>query len=198
MSRKSGHWSAGSRLAACRADVIAGTVHMSVAGVTDLVGRSLAGRKLIVILYADMAGYSRLIGIDDVGTLKRLRVLRSSVIDPAIDQHGGRIVQTAGDSMLVVFDSIDGAVSCAVAMQKGVASHDSTHAPDRAIRFRIGLNIGDAIADGTELHGDVVNVAIRLQAECPPGSICISRAVRDHVRGRQADLHTGDECAQCR
>jgi adenylate cyclase len=139
-----------------------------------------------------------LIGIDDVGTLKRLRVLRSSVIDPAIDQHGGRIVQTAGDSMLVVFDSIDGAVSCAVAMQKGVASHDSTHAPDRAIRFRIGLNIGDAIADGTELHGDVVNVAVRLQAECPPGSICISRAVRDHVRGRQADLHTGDECAQCR
>ena len=159
---------------------------MSVAGVKDVVG-SLAARKLIVVFYADMAGYSRLIGIDDVGTLKRLRVLRSGVIDPTIDQHGGTIVQTAGDSMLVVFDSIDRAVSCALAVQNGVAAHDGTHAPDRKIRFRIGLNIGDAIADGTDLHGDVVNVAVRLQAECPPGSICISRAVRDHVRD-QPDL----------
>src|SRR6476619_8335303 len=103
--------------------MIAETVHMSVAGAKDLVGRSLAGRKLIVVLYADMAGYSRLIGIDDVGTLKRLRMLRSSVIDPAIDQHGGRIVQTAGDSMLVVFDSIDGAVSCAARMQQEIPAH---------------------------------------------------------------------------
>jgi TolB-like protein len=134
-----------------------------------------------------MAGYSRLIGIDDVGTLKRLRVLRSSVIDPAIDQYGGSIIQTAGDSMLVVFDSIDGAVSCALAVQQGVATHDRTHAPDCAIRFRIGLNIGDAIADGTELHGDVVNVAVRLQAECPPGGVCVTRAVCDHVRD-QPDL----------
>jgi TolB-like protein/class 3 adenylate cyclase/Tfp pilus assembly protein PilF len=166
--------------------MIAETVHMSVAGAKDLVGKSLAGRKLIVVLYADMAGYSRLIGLDDVGTLQRLRSLRTSVIDPAIDQHGGRTIQTAGDSLLVVFDSIDGAVSCALAVQNGVAAHDGAH-PDRAIRFRIGLNIGDAIADGTELHGDVVNVAVRLQAECPPGRICVSRAVRDHVRD-QPDL----------
>src|SRR5690349_6045157 len=166
--------------------MIAETVHMSVAGAKDLVGKSLAGRKLIVVLYADMAGYSRLIGLDDVGTLKRLRSLRTSVIDPAIDQHGGRTIQTAGDSLLVVFDSIDGAVSCALTVQNGVAAHDGAH-PDRAIRFRIGLNIGDAIADGTELHGDVVNVAVRLQAECPPGRICVSRAVRDHVRD-QPDL----------
>jgi class 3 adenylate cyclase/TolB-like protein/Tfp pilus assembly protein PilF len=152
--------------------------------VRDLGGTSLDGRKLIVVLYADMVGYSRLIRMDDVGTLRRLRVLRSKVIDPAIEQHGGRIVQTAGDSLLAVFDSIDGAVSCAVAVQQAVPAQDSAHPPDRAIRFRIGLNIGDAIADGADLHGEVVNVAARLQAECPPGGICVTRAVRDQVRDK--------------
>lgn len=152
--------------------------------VRDLGGTSLDGRKLIVVLYADMVGYSRLIRMDDVGTLRRLRVLRSKVIDPAIEQHGGRIVQTAGDFLLAVFDSIDGAVSCAVAVQQAVPAQDSAHPPDRAIRFRIGLNIGDAIADGADLHGEVVNVAARLQAECPPGGICVTRAVRDQVRDK--------------
>ena len=90
----------------------------------------------------------------------------------------------AGDSLLIVFDSIDGAVRCAVKVQQQVPIHDDDHAPDRAIRFRVGINIGDAIADGTDLHGDVVNVAARLQAECPPGGICVSRPVRDHVRDR--------------
>src|SRR5215472_6514686 len=155
---------------------------MSIAGVKDLVDGTRAGRKLIVVFYADMVGYSRLIGIDDVGTLNRLRALRSSVIDPAIDRHGGRIIQTAGDSLLAVFDSIDGAVSSALAVQQSVPVYDNGVASDRAIRFRIGLNIGDAIADGTDLHGDVVNVAVRLQAECPPGGICVTRAVRDHAR----------------
>ena len=106
----------------------------------------------------------------------------SNLIDPAIDEHGGRIVQTGGDSLLIVFDSIDGAVRCAVKVQQQVPIHDGDQPPDRAIRFRIGINIGDAIADGTDLHGDAVNVAARLQAECPPGGICVSRAVRDHVQ----------------
>ena len=83
-----------------------------------------------------------------------------------------------------MFDSIDGAVRCAVQMQQQVPLHDGDQPPDRAIRFRVGINIGDAIADGTDLHGDAVNVAARLQAECPPGGICVSRSVRDHVRGR--------------
>jgi TolB-like protein/class 3 adenylate cyclase len=160
---------------------------MSGPDVKGLVGRSFSGRKLIVVLYADMVGYSRLIGIDDIGTLKRLRALRSSVIDPAIAQHGGTIIKTAGDSLLVVFDSICGAMSSAVAIQHGVPVNDETYPPDRAIRFRIGLNIGDVLADGADLHGDVVNVAVRLQAECPPGGICVTRAVRDHVRD-QLDL----------
>jgi class 3 adenylate cyclase len=135
-------------------------------------------------MYADMVGYSRLIGLDDQGTLQRLRKLRSEVIDPAIREHGGRIVQTGGDSLLIVFDSIDGAVRCAVQVQQQVPIHDGDQLADRAIRFRMGINLGDAIADGTDLHGDAVNVVARLQAECPPGAICVSRSVRDHVHGR--------------
>ena len=111
-------------------------------------------------------------------------LLRSGLIDPAIGEHGGRIVQTGGDSLLIVFDSIDGAVRCAVKLQQQMPLHDDGQPADRAIRFRMGINIGDAIADGTDLHGDAVNVAVRLQAECPPGGVCVTRAVRDHVHDR--------------
>jgi adenylate cyclase len=157
---------------------------MSIVGDANLIGTAPGGRKLIAVVYADMVGYSRLIGLDDMGTLKRLRTLRSSLIDPAINEHGGRIVQTGGDSLLIVFDSIDGAVRCAIAIQNHLPEYDSGHPPDQAIRFRVGVNIGDVIADGTDLHGDGVNIAARLQAECPPGGICVSRSVRDHVHGR--------------
>jgi TolB-like protein/Tfp pilus assembly protein PilF len=141
-------------------------------------------RKLIAVVYADMVGYSRLIGLDDAGTIARLKALRANLIDPTIEEHGGRIVQTGGDSLLIVFDSIDGAMRCAVKVQRQVAVLDGDQPPDRAIRFRIGINIGDAIADGTDLHGEAVNVAARLQVECPPGGICVSRAVGDHVQDR--------------
>jgi adenylate cyclase len=141
-------------------------------------------RKLIAVVYADMVGYSRLIELDDAGTIKRLRALRSNLIDPAIDEHGGRLVQTGGDSLLIAFDSVDGAVRCAIKVQQQLPKFDSDQPPDRAIRFRIGINFGDVIADGTDLHGDMVNVAARLQAECPVGAICITRAVRDHVQHR--------------
>src|SRR5262249_48853885 len=136
------------------------------------------------VLYADMVGYSRLIGLDDAGTLARLKRLRTDLIDPAIAEHRGRIVQTGGDSLLVTFDSIDGAVRCAVKVQQQVPVYDGDQAPDRRILFRMGINIGDTIADGTDLHGDAVNVVARLQAECPPGGICVSRSVHDHVHGR--------------
>ncbi len=142
-----------------------------------------SGRKLVAVLCADMVGYSRLIGLDDAGTLQRLRSLRTRLIDPAIEEHGGRIVQTGGDSLLVTFDSIDGAVRCAVHVQELIPTYDGDCSPDRAIRFRIGINTGDAIPDGSDLHGDAVNVAVRLQSECPPGAVCVSRAVHDQVRG---------------
>ena len=91
-------------------------------------------RKLIAVVYADMVGYSRLIGLDDVGTLDRLRTLRRNLIDPTIEEHGGRIVQTGGDSLLIVFDSIDGAVRCAVQVQQQVPVHDADQPPDKTIR----------------------------------------------------------------
>jgi adenylate cyclase len=141
-------------------------------------------RKLTAVVHADVVGYSRLIGLDDIGTLDRLRALRTMLIDPAIDEHSGRIVNTGGDSLLIVFDSVDGAVRCAVKVQQGVPTLDRDQPPDRAMRFRVGINIGDVIPDGTDVHGDVVNVAARLQAECPPGGICVSRQVRDHVQDR--------------
>lgn len=157
---------------------------MSSSGTSDLTGSSRDRRRLVAVLYADMVGYSRLIGLDDAGTLARLRTLRRNLIDPSISDHGGQVVQTGGDSLLVVFDSIDGAVRCAVKLQQEVPIHDADQPPDRAIRFRIGIEIGDAIPDGSDLHGEAVNVAARLQAECPPGEICVSRSVRDHVHGR--------------
>ncbi len=161
---------------------------MSGTGISsDLVGKAAGGRKLIAVVYADMVGYSRLIGMDDAGTLRRLRTLRRALIDPAIREHGGKVVQTAGDSLLVVFDSIDGAVRCAVKVQQQVPVYDGDQPPDRRIRFRVGINIGDVIAHGMDLHGNGVNIAARLEAECPVGGICVSRAVRDHVHG-QLDL----------
>jgi adenylate cyclase len=147
-------------------------------------GRQTDRRKLVAVVHADVVGYSRLIGLDDTGTLERLRALRRELIDPAVAEHGGRIVNIAGDALLIVFDSVDGAVRCALAVQQQVPAHEADQNADHRIGFRIGVNVGDAIPDGTDLHGDVVNVAARLQAECLPGGVCISRAVREHVRGR--------------
>jgi adenylate cyclase len=153
-------------------------------GNLDVAGKATGGRKLIAVVYADMAGYSRLIGLDDAGTLRRLRTLRRALIDPAIREHGGRVVQTGGDSLLVAFDSIDGAVRCAVKVQQQVPIYDGDQPADRRIRFRIGINIGDVIPHGTDLHGDGVNIAARLETQCPVGGICVSRTVRDHIHCR--------------
>jgi adenylate cyclase len=135
-------------------------------------------------MFADVVAYSKLIGADDTGTLARLRGLRRDLIDPAIQEHGGRLVSTGGDSLLVVFESAEGAVRCAARVQEQVPTLDAKYPPERAIQFRIGINVGDAIADGSDVHGDAVNIAARLEAECPPGGICVSRSVREHVHGR--------------
>src|SRR6202040_642223 len=107
-----------------------GCPDMAAVKAPDSNGTKLDQRKLIAVLYADMVGYSRLIGLDDAGTLQRLRALRSNLIDPAIDEHGGRLVQTGGDSLLIVFDSIDGAVRCAVKVQKQVPNNDAGQPDD--------------------------------------------------------------------
>lgn len=139
-------------------------------------------RKLTVVMHADMVGYSRLVGLDDTGTAARLRRMRREIIEPTIARHGGTLRQTAGNSFLILFDSIDGALQCAIAIQRAIPAFDRDAAPDRHIRFRIGINIGDAIIEDTDMHGDGVNVAVRLEFACPVGGICVSRTVRDHTR----------------
>lgn len=131
-----------------------------------------------------MVDYSRLIGADDVGTTTLLLEIRRKLMDPMLEKHGGRVVNTAGDSMLMVFSSIVSAARCAWEMQSGVPQFDGGRPENELIRFRMGVNLGDALSDGQDLHGDGVNVAARLQSMCPPGAVCVSRAVRDLIRDR--------------
>jgi TolB-like protein/class 3 adenylate cyclase len=141
-------------------------------------------RRFAVILCADVVGYSRLMGLDEEGTLAALNAVRGNLIDPQIAEHGGRIVRTAGDGLLVKFDSVVGAVECAVAIQRGMPKFAAGVPPDRQIRFRIGINMGDVVSDGDLIHGDGVAVASRLESLAEPGGINVSRAVRDAVRDR--------------
>jgi TolB-like protein/class 3 adenylate cyclase len=141
-------------------------------------------RRLAAILAADVAGYSRLVGIDEEGTLERLRELRRTVADPKIKEHRGRVVRTTGDGLLVEFASVVDAVRCAVDVQREMALRNADLPPDRRIEFRIGINLGDIIRDGRDVFGDGVNVAARLEALASPGGICVSRVVRDQVRDK--------------
>ncbi|MDO9708054.1 tetratricopeptide repeat protein [Paracraurococcus lichenis] len=140
-------------------------------------------RRLVAILHADMVGYSRLMESDEAGTLAALRAVRDEILPPLVAAGQGRIVGTAGDSILAVFGSVTAAVRCAVALQQALATRPAP-SPDRAIRYRIGVDLDDVMADGADVQGQGVNVAARLQAICPPGRVCVSRAVRDRVRDR--------------
>jgi adenylate cyclase len=146
--------------------------------------REQVERRLAAILAADIAGYSRLMGADEVGTLQALKTHRRELVDPAIAAHRGRIVKTTGDGMLVEFASIIDAVGCAVAVQRAMLSRNKDVAEDKRIVFRIGINIGDIIIDGGDIFGDGVNVAARLEMLCEPGGLCISRAANDQIRDK--------------
>ena len=141
-------------------------------------------RRLAAILAADVAGYSRLMGTDEVGTLKALKQHRRERIDPTIDRHNGRIVKTTGDGILVEFSSVVDAVGCAVATQRAMLAFNAGIHLDRRIVLRIGINVGDIILDGGDIFGDGVNVAARLEALCEPGGVCISRSANEQVRDK--------------
>src|SRR6266852_314829 len=143
-----------------------------------------ATRRLVAILAADVAGYSRLMGADEEGTLNRLKAHRRELLDPKIAEHRGRIVKTTGDGMLVEFSSVVDAVRCAVEIQRAMIDRNAGIAEDKRITFRIGVNLGDVIIDGDDIYGDGVNIAARLEALAEPGGVCISRTVRDHVGDR--------------
>jgi adenylate cyclase len=141
-------------------------------------------RRLVAILAADVAGYSRLMGADEEGTLERLKALRSELLDPNIAEHKGRIVKTTGDGLLVEFASVVDAVRCAVEVQQAMPDENTGVTADSRIELRIGINLGDVIVEGDDLYGDGVNVAARLEALAEPGEICVSRVVRDQVRDK--------------
>jgi len=136
------------------------------------------------ILAADVAAYSRLMGVDEEGTLERLKAHRRELTDPSVAQHKGRIVKTTGDGMLVEFPSVVDAVRCAVEIQRAMADRNADTPEGRRVTFRIGINLGDVIADGDDIYGDGVNIAARLEALAEPGGICISRVVWDQIRDR--------------
>src|SRR5947199_4272492 len=148
-------------------------------------------RRLAAILAADVAGYSRLMGQDEAGTLACLRDHRRELIDPKVAKHKGRIVKTTGDGLLVEFPSVVEAVACAVAAQRGMAERNSAIPGDKRIEFRVGINLGDVIVEEGDIHGDGVNVAARLEALAEPGGICVSGTVRDHI-GDRLDLTLDD------
>jgi adenylate cyclase len=143
-----------------------------------------ATRRLAAILAADVAGYSRLMGVDEEDTLNRLKAHRRELVDPKIREHHGRIVKTTGDGMLVEFSSVVDAVRCAVEIQRAMVDRNAEVPEDKRITFRIGVNLGDVIADSGDIYGDGVNIAARLEALAEPGGLCISRTVRDHIGDR--------------
>ncbi|HYH18671.1 MAG TPA: adenylate/guanylate cyclase domain-containing protein [Azospirillum sp.] len=142
-------------------------------------------RRLTTILAADVAGYSRLMGLDEEGTLAALKAHRRALIDPKIAEHRGRVVKTTGDGLLVEFPSVVDAVRCAVEMQRGMALRNESVPADRRLEFRVGVNVGDVIIDEDgDIFGDGVNVAARLEGLAEPGGIVVSRSVRDYVRDK--------------
>ncbi len=143
-------------------------------------------RRLAAILAADIAGYGRLMGTDEVATLQALKSHRRDCIEPIIARYRGRIVRTTGDGLLVEFVSAIDAVECAVEMQRNMAERNADVPAERRIDFRIGINVSDIIGDAGDIYGDGVNVAARLEAMAEPGGILVSRAVRDPVRDKLA------------
>ena len=143
-------------------------------------------RRLAAIMAADVVSYSRLMGADEIGTLRTLQAHRRELIDPTIAAHRGRIVKTTGDGLLVEFPSAVEAVACAISVQRGVALRNAGVAEDKRLIFRIGINVGDIISEAGDIFGDGVNVAARLEGLCEPGGLCVSRTARDQVRDKLA------------
>jgi TolB-like protein/class 3 adenylate cyclase len=141
-------------------------------------------RRLAAILAADVAGYSRLIGADEEGTLDRLKSFRAEVIDPKIAENRGRIVKTTGDGLLVEFSSVVDALRCATQWQHGMNERNAELPPTSRIEFRMGINVGDVVVEDGDIFGDGVNVAARLEGLAEPGGICVSARVQEDVAGR--------------
>ena len=141
-------------------------------------------RRLVAILAADVAGYSRLMGADEEGTHQRLKAHLVEVVEPKIREHDGRVVKNTGDGVLAEFSSVVEAVRCAAEIQRAMADRELEVLDEQRIRFRIGVNLGDVIVEEHDIFGDGVNIAARLEALAEPGGICVSRVVRDQIRDK--------------
>src|SRR5262245_22181953 len=150
----------------------------------NIVSQEHVRRRLEAIMFADVVGYSRLTGQDEVGTWRRLRILLRDVVRPRVSTHAGRIVRIKGDGILVEFPSAVEAVASAVALQQALAQRNANFADAQRIHLRIGINLGDVITDDQDVHGDGVNIACRLEPLADPGGICISATVYEHVRAK--------------
>lgn len=153
--------------------------------------RRIAARKLAAILAADMAGYSRLTRADEEGTIARLRTLRRDLVDPLLGAHGGQMVKTTGDGLLIEFGSVVDAVRCAAALQRGMVARNRDVPAENRILFRMGINLGDVVVEGADLLGDGVNVASRLEGLAEAGGLCLSGAAYEQVRDK-VDLSFDD------
>src|SRR6516225_4073859 len=141
-------------------------------------------RRLAAILAADVAGYSRMMGQDEAGTLARLKAHRRELVDPKIAEHKGRVFKTTGDGLLVEFASVVEAVACALAVQRSMAARNSGTPEENRIDLRVGVHLGDIIAEDSDIHGDGVNIAARIEGIAEPGGICISEDAFRQVRGK--------------
>ena len=147
-------------------------------------GQDRVERRLSAILAADVAGYSRLTGLDEEGTHAHLQGHLRSLVDPKIAQHRGRLVKNTGDGLLAECSSVVDAVRCALDVQRGMAERNADVPQEKRIEFRIGINVGDIMIDRGDIFGDGVNVAARLEGLAEPGGICVSGRVQEDVRGK--------------
>ena len=138
-----------------------------------------ATRRLAAILAADVAGYSRLIGVDEAGTLQAFKTIRAELFDPTIGAHSGRLVKTTGDGFLIEFSSVVNALCSASEVQARMAERNAGMPRDKRIEFRIGINVGDVVVEDGDIFGDGVNVAARLEGLAEPGGICVSARVQE-------------------
>src|SRR5215468_2301556 len=136
-------------------------------------------RRLAAVLVADVAGYSRLVGADEEGTLSRLKAVRADLFDPKIAEHRGRLVHTSGDGLLVEFSSVVDALRCATEVQAAMSERNAEVPSDLQIQWRIGINVGDVVVEDGDIFGDGVNIAARLEALATPGGICVSARVQE-------------------
>ena len=143
-----------------------------------------AQRRLAAILAADVVGYSRMMGADEIGTLVALSAVRSEFVDPLIARHGGRIVKSMGDGLLLEFPSVVNATQCSIELQQGMGTRNGDVPEDQRITFRIGVNLGDIVVQGDDIFGDGVNVAARLEGLAEPGGVLVSQTVHENIAGK--------------